>query len=751
MSIRTILVSLVALVCTAGADAQQVPYGIAASSIDELERAAIETLGERVLEVSAGTALPDLIRRVNAEIATADYVRAAETLAAVRSALPANDAERWLPFGLYANARAAAASARRDFDAAYRESFRALAAALDDVAAVRILYWFGANVPAARADVDRLLAAHSGADTITIGDAERLLRAWVFHEVFASSAPLVAALTAEDDARRYLIDADVLIETPQDVTLSAVVVRPRVAARVPTALNFTIYTDLANHLQVAKSAAARGYAGIVVDARGKRLSPDAPLPYEAEVDDTWAAIDWAAKQSWSDGQVGMFGGSYEGFTAWAATKRLHPALKTIATSAAAIPGFGLPMENNVFLNANYGWAFYVTNNKLLDHSQNDGARWAARNQVWFESGRPYRELDQLDGGPNPWLQRWLRHPAYDEYWQAMVPYGEDFARIDIPVLTITGYYDDGQISAIHYTKEHYRHNPDAEHYVVIGPYDHFGSHAPVKSTVLRGYAIDSVAQFSTPALEFEWLDHVMRGGPKPALLRDRINYQVMGANTWRHAPSLDAMSEERWTLYLTDERADGRRVLSPDRPAAAGTIEQTVDFADRTTTGAGYYPSPIVNAAPDYSRGLVFMTEPLDAPIELSGAFSGELGIETNKRDLDVVLVLQELQPDGTAMPLTYYIGRASYTDDMSKRALLTPGESARIAFDRTRVVSRRIEAGSRLVLILDVLKDGFHQINYGTGGDVSDESIADAREPLRVQWSTDSFVRLPITKVREP
>jgi putative CocE/NonD family hydrolase len=446
----------------------------------------------------------------------------------------------------------------------------------------------------------------------------------------------------------------------------------------------------------------------------------------------------------------MIGGSYGGFTAWAATKRLHPALKTIAASVAAIPGYGLPMENNVFLNANYGWAFYVTNNKLLDDSQNDFARWAARNQAWFASGRPYREIDRLDGGPNPWLQRWLEHPSYDAYWQAMVPHGEDFARIGIPVLTITGYYDDGQISAIHYVKAHYRYRPDAEHYVVIGPYDHGGAQAAVKANVLRGYPIDAVAQFSTPDLEYSWLDHVLRGGPKPALLEDRINYQVMGANLWRHAPSIAAMSEESWSLYLTHDPAEGGYMLSPERPAKPDAIEQVVDFADRSTTGAGYYPNPIIDPMPDYSRGLVFMTKPLEQPIELSGAFSGELGVVINKRDFDVVLKVQQLMPDETAMPLSYYIGRASYTEDMSVRRLLTPGEPTRIVFDRTRIVSRRVEAGSRLVVVLDVVKDGFHQINYGTGGDVSDESIADAEEPLRIAWSTDSFIRLPITRLAE-
>jgi predicted acyl esterase len=85
-------------------------------------------------------------------------------------------------------------------------------------------------------------------------------------------------------------------------------------------------------------------------------------------------LDWIVKQPWSDGKVGMTGASYTGFTAWAATKHRHPALKGIAVSAAAIPGFGLPMHNNVFLTANYQWPFYVANNKLLDDAvNNDGS------------------------------------------------------------------------------------------------------------------------------------------------------------------------------------------------------------------------------------------------------------------------------------------------------------------------------------------------------------------------------------------
>ena len=41
----------------------------------------------------------------------------------------------------------------------------------------------------------------------------------------------------------------------------------------------------------------------------------------------------------------------------------------------------------------------------------------------------------------------------------MIPYRGDFARIDIPVLTTTGYYDGGQIGALYYFREHHRYNP----------------------------------------------------------------------------------------------------------------------------------------------------------------------------------------------------------------------------------------------------------------------------------------------------
>ena len=215
---------------------------------------------------------------------------------------------------------------------------------------------------------------------------------------------------------------------------------------------------------------------------------------------------------------------------WAAAKFANPHLKTIVPWVPNNPANGLPMQNSIFLPVNYDWIYYVTDNKTLDNAAYGEARWKTLNSNWYQSGRAYEDIDAVSGLPNPWLHKWLAHPSYDAYWQAMSPYRADYARINIPVLTIAGYYGDS--TAIGYIRDHLAYNSHARDYLVMGPWDHFGSQGRVKPAVLRGYPIDAAAKIDTWKLTFDWLDYVMRGGPRPALLRDRINYEIMGANRW---------------------------------------------------------------------------------------------------------------------------------------------------------------------------------------------------------------------------
>jgi uncharacterized protein len=550
------------------------------------------------------------------------------------------------------------------------------------------------------------------------------------------------------DTAHYIISDSVMIRTGDGATLSAVIVRKKDApAKLPTALFFFIYSNIQRSLGEARYAADHGYVGMVADTRGKRLSPDAIEPYEHEPHDVNTVIGWIVQQPWSDGRVGMYGGSYSGYAQWAATKCLHPALKTIVPYVAAIPGLGLPMENNIFLTANYQWAFYVTDNKYTDTAvNNDNARWRRMRNNWWESGAAFDKIDSVDGTPNPWLQKWLSHPDYDSYWQSMVPYKEEFAGINIPVLTITGYYDDGQISALEYLRQHYRYNPKADHYLIIGPYDHFGAQKGGVAN-LRGYTVDSIALIDTRAVTFQWFDYIFKGGRKPELLKDKINFEVMGANTWRHVPSLDKMESSKLRLYL-DNAMDGQndKLLEKKLPNQQ-FLSQTVNLADRTVSNNDYYPDPIIKTELDRTNGLFFISEPFDKPVTVSGPLEGSLIAIINKKDMDVGVVLYEVTPKGEYFQLSYFLGRASYATSMENRRLLTPGKRETIPFTRSRIFSRQLSKGSRLLVVLNIDKNPFAQINYGTGKDVSKETIQDAGEPLNIKWSTDSFIEVGISR----
>jgi predicted acyl esterase len=221
----------------------------------------------------------------------------------------------------------------------------------------------------------------------------------------------------------------------------------------------------------------------------------------------------------------------------------------------------------------------------------------------------------------------------------------------------------------------------------------------------------------------------------------------MGANTWKHASSMAATHTDYLDLYLSDSRRGAYYSLRKQRQRNARAIRQTVDLADRKSSNNDYYPYPIIRDSLDRSNGLFFISEPLEQPLTITGSFEGILRASINKKDMDIGVVLYEVMPDGRYFHLSYFLGRASYAQDASQRKLLTPGRIETIPFTRTRMVSRQLSKGSRLLVVLNINKNAFAQINYGTGKDVSLETIDDAGEPLLIQWYTDSMIRIPVSR----
>jgi putative CocE/NonD family hydrolase len=759
---RAALIAATCLLASSVARAQDFSFPAGAAGDAAAVEKALPALADQVIaaykEESRAAYLDNLFR---SQIVAGRYADALQTLATLHELTVNPKSPQTAAYNvqdqIFARAKLIEGSEGVPFDQAFQRAFREKLRALDNRTSALVVRTLTVPEPALRSDFESAVAARKGKGGITLADALALIRAYQLDEEFRAFAPLTPALIAEDDGRRYLTARDVQVKTPDGATVCAHVMRPRDAAeRLPTLLQFTIYnyTDPSLLVRDMRRDASNAYASVVGFTRGKACSPDRPVPYEHDGSDAATLINWIAQQSWSDGRVGMYGGSYSGFTPWATAKFMPKGLKAITVGAAAAPGVDVPMEGNVVWNFIYTWPFYAASNKTVDDAiYNDRARWQKLESTWYTSGRAFRDLDKIDPLPNPVWERWIAHPAYDSYWQSMIPYKEEFARVNIPILDTAGYYFGGPGAAVYYFTEHLRYNPKAEHYLLIGPYDHFEAQRGTRdafgqqSEFISGYRRDPAALLDLVELRYQWFDYVFKGAPKPAILQDRVNYEVTGGNVWKHAPSVEAMSASKLRLHVTAMKQGTTFRLSESKPAHDEFITQTVNLADRSDVDKQRPGGGVLDKDLDSTNGLVFVSDPFTKRVEMSGLFTGLLDFTTNKKDFDFEIDLYQLTPQGEYLQLAPYWARASYVRDRTQRHLLTPGGRERLDFSSIRLMSSRFELGSRLVAVLSVIKESGREINYGSGKPVIAETIADAGEPLQINWYGDSYIEVPVWK----
>jgi putative CocE/NonD family hydrolase len=665
-----------------------------------------------------------------------DAERSADRLTELYRRTQPERAFAMMPWRIYARARHYEAEGPSWPDALGR-AFAELYGTLSDKEVARTYGWMGGNMDGLRQTLAQAEKSCPDKPLDQCDGAADIIAARQSSIVWEHLQPALQPLLQADTERRFIVDEHLSIPTPDGGKIAAILVRPRTAAKVTSLLDFTIYAQHFFGIAGAVEMAGNGYAGMTAYTRGKEWSPGPAVPYEHDGADAATIVEWLAAQPWSDGRVGMFSGSYDASTQWGAVKHHPPALKAIATHASNAPGIDAPMQGNVFQSFIYPWPLYTTDTPALDDvSYGDSGRWSVLNHKWFVSGRPYRDLPLIDGQANPIFEKWLDHPSYDSYWQSFIPVGDEFASVDIPVFVETGYFDGGMVGALYYFEQHVAHRPNADERMLIGPYHHTAMAGGVLPTII-GYSIDQAAMLDLRGLRLQWFDHVFRGAPLPDVLSDRVNFEVMGANRWRHVHSLGAMADSRRKLYLNG-RGDGDRRLFGDAPRSGAAPQLRVDLADRSDVGF-----QVPDSGFDTRNALVFTTRPLAKPTEVDGLFRGHFDLVTNKRDFDVAVNFFEGKADGSYFPLASYLGRASYMANRRTRHLLTPGVRTVLDFESQTVTAKLLPTGSRIVAVVAVPKQSDIEINYGTGRDVADESIADAKVPLRLTFETDSYLEL--------
>jgi putative CocE/NonD family hydrolase len=683
------------------------------------------------------------------EILAGNYEASIKTIQSLRKNSELNNGHpRYIQYELFSKAKIKQLSSGDAFSNAYESVFKTYIANCNDEQAYSANIVFTTYDAVAQFTNGFETSYKNISDTsLPFDEALLLLKSYFLYHVYTLTEPIIFKEIKHDENKRYIIKEEVIVSARDGAELSVITARKRDAEPMPAVLVFTIYANASN-TNYALLAASKGYVGVVATSRGKRQSKNSIEPYKHENKDVYAVIDWISKQKWSNAKVGMYGGSYNGFSQWASMKnKVHPALKTIIPSVSAAPGIDVPMGNNIFFNFPYKWIPYVTNNKFLDNDANfDRDRWNNLENEWFTSGKSYNKMDSIDGTPSPVFQEWISHPSYDTYWQNMIPYKDDFSHINIPILSTTGYYDDGQRGAMYYYLEHLKYNPKAEHYLLIGPYDHWGAQF-ASSTNFRGYQIDDVAQINIKnELAFEWFDYILKGKEKPSILKDKVNFQVMGDNKWINRSSLSEMSNDSLVFYLSDHKIDGHYTLVTEFPGEEGSTKLNINLADRIKmNNADYYPWPIIKDSINLNDGLVFISERLKKQTIMSGSFTGELKISINKKDFDFAVNLYELTADGKYFHLSNYIGRASFAKNREQRELLIPNKLTHIRFDNTSIICKKIAKESRIVIVINANKNSYGQINYGTGRDVSTESIEDSGVSLKLSIDLKSKIFIPV------
>jgi uncharacterized protein len=549
------------------------------------------------------------------------------------------------------------------------------------------------------------------------------------------------------------------VEVPlrDGVKLHASLYSPKdVKGPTPCVFTLTPYTTQSYHDRgVAYSS--HGLTYLVVDSRGRGDSGGVFKPFLQEAQDGYDIVEWLARQPDCNGKVAMSGGSYTGYDQWATAKEFPPHLATIVPTAAPFAGADFPMRGGNFYPFLVQWLTLVGGHTLQENVVGDGALWAANFREWFESGRPYSELDKMSGHVWPVFHEWLAHPDVDAYWDRYNPTPEQYAKLSLPILTITGSYDDDQPGAIQHYRQFFRYASQQareRHYLVIGPWDHAGTHAA--NAHVGGLTFGPASLVDIAKLHVDWYAWTMSGGPKPDFLKQHVAYYVMGADEWHYADTLDAVTRERKSLFLdSDGHANDvfRSGTLRDASTAAGADCYVYDPRDTAIAAVEEKldPSSLTDQSltlANKGKLLVYHSEPFAQDTEVSGFFSLSAWISINRPDTDFSVSVWEIRADGSAVLLTRDIQRARYREGPRRPVLVTTTEPLKYQFKGFTFVSRRIAQGSRLRLVFAPVNSIYAQKNHNSGKDVSNESVEDSRT-VTVKLFHDaahrSVLRVPI------
>jgi putative CocE/NonD family hydrolase len=499
------------------------------------------------------------------------------------------------------------------------------------------------------------------------------------------------AVTKETDVPATMRDGTVL---------RADVYRPRTSDAVPVILMRTQYgksgAQAGSRYQPPDWFASHCYLVVIQDVRGQGTSGGTFTEFVHDMEDGYDSVEWAATLPGSSGKVGMYGSSYVGATQWLAATTAPPHLATIVPANTASDYYdGWTYEGGEFrLAFVQPWAFGLATSAAQNRNDQATAvelKAAAADRTRWMDFRPFKDLPPMQPQNPvvaPWYFDWIRHSTRDDFWRQF-SIRDRYPSVKVPVLDVEGWYDAflaggtenfaGMVA--HGGTEFARDNQR----LVIGPWDHvnWGGSDSDPAPLLKD--IGAVGDSPINDLMLTWFDHFLKGENNDVAGKPRVDYFVMGANTWKSATSWPLPQTNWTTFYLSGPGgiADRKGQLVSTAPSAQPPDTYTYDPAfpvpsmgGHSCCGARSGPQGPYDQSPVEQRSdvLVYSTAPLEHDTEVTGPVNVRLWAQSTSADTDFTAKLTVVKPDGRVINLNSGILRTSFRDSLSYPTPTSPG-----------------------------------------------------------------------------
>jgi uncharacterized protein len=483
------------------------------------------------------------------------------------------------------------------------------------------------------------------------------------------------------------------------IALRADIWRPSSDGRFPVLVYRTPYgrKSAEKEYTTFDHAVERGYLVLIQDVRGRYDSGGEFRPYENEGHDGFDTIEWAARQSWSNGDVGSFGLSYPGAVQWLAAVENPRHLK------AMVPAMTFSTPQNFFYAGgawDLSWIEWIWDNIAPDirvkrnlpgpktHSEAIKA-WDVEGEKML-SEVPLNKLAELQGIA-PYYYDWLSHPPEDPWWD-WAELRNKYANVHASVLNLSAWYDDnygpeGATTNFQGLLHARKSEPDLRTHLLLGPWVHgVGS---TQKTKAGDRKFGPAAAIDYDEVVLRWMDHYLKGINNGVDRESPVRYFVMGRDEWRESKTWPPAAKMTPYYLFGHQESDAAHRKGTLSTAVPETSKSSSTFlSDPQNPVKNIYSSSGAHDYRDLAKRndvLTFDSSPVTSDMEVTGPIRAEMYMACDCRDVDLWVRLIDVAPDGTAFNLMspgLDVVRASYRKAGHGQQLLEPNHIYMIHFE---------------------------------------------------------------------